>query len=117
MAVVIILKAIIFELSSKTLRNAISQRLSRLKILENLPTVTRKSVFSVLGLERVCPRKDGPWPRIFLSIWPWPQTLCPQLHLCRSAKPFYTGVALPNFAPKHKIYCLNSPYFLNICNI
>ena len=36
----------------------------------------------VLGLERVCPRKGCPWPRIFLCPWPWPQVLCPRLHLC-----------------------------------
>ena len=28
---------------------------------------------SVLGLQRVCPRKSCPWP--------WPRTLCPRLHL------------------------------------
>ena len=37
------------------------------------------SSIPVLGLERVCPRKDCPWPRIFLC--PWPQALCPRLHL------------------------------------
>ena len=36
----------------------------------------------VLGLERVCPRKGCPWPRIFLCPWPWPRALCPRLHLC-----------------------------------
>ena len=34
----------------------------------------------VLGLERACPRKGCPWPRTFLC--PWPQALCPRLHLC-----------------------------------
>ena len=42
------------------------------------------STIPVLGLERVCPRKVGPWPRIFLSPWPWLRTLCPRLHLCLS---------------------------------
>ena len=37
------------------------------------------SSISVLGLESVCPRKSCPWPRIFLC--PWPQALCPRLHL------------------------------------
>ena len=27
----------------------------------------------VLGLEKVCPRKVGPRPRIFLRLWPWPR--------------------------------------------
>ena len=38
------------------------------------------SSISVLGLERVCPRKGcpWPWPRIFLC--PWPRALCPRLH-------------------------------------
>ena len=36
----------------------------------------------VLGLERVCPRNVGPWPRIFFSSpWPWPRRLCPRLNL------------------------------------
>ena len=33
----------------------------------------------VLGLERICPRKVGPWPQICLC--PWPRTLGPRLHL------------------------------------
>ena len=40
------------------------------------------STIPVLGLERICLRKVGPWPWIFLSHWPWPQTLCPRLYLC-----------------------------------
>ena len=36
----------------------------------------------VLGLERICPRKGCPWPRIFLCPWPWPRALCSGLHLC-----------------------------------
>ena len=39
------------------------------------------SSIPVLGLERVCPRKGCPWPRIFLCPWPWPRALCPRLHL------------------------------------
>ena len=39
------------------------------------------SSISVLGLERVCPRKGCPWPLIFLCPWPWPRALCPRLHL------------------------------------
>ena len=34
---------------------------------------------SVLGFEKVCIRKVGRWPRIFL--WPWPRASCPRLHL------------------------------------
>ena len=51
--------------------------------MENLPNIFRKIVSSVLGLERVCPQKVGPWPwpRIFLSPWPWSRTLCPRLRL------------------------------------
>ena len=37
------------------------------------------SSIPVLGLERVCPRKDCPWPWIFLC--PWPLALCPRFHL------------------------------------
>ena len=33
----------------------------------------------VFGLDRVCPQKVGPWPRIFLC--PWPRELRPRLHL------------------------------------
>ena len=41
------------------------------------------STISVIGIERVCPRKVGPWtwPRIFLNPCPWPRTLFPRLHL------------------------------------
>ena len=35
----------------------------------------------ILGLERVCPRKGWPWPRIFVCRWPWPKALCPRLHI------------------------------------
>ena len=35
----------------------------------------------VLGLQRVCPWKGCPCPRIFLCPWPWPETLRPRLHL------------------------------------
>ena len=39
------------------------------------------SSIPVLGLERVCPRKECPWPRVF--VFPWPsRALCPRLHLC-----------------------------------
>ena len=38
------------------------------------------SSIPVPGLERVCPRKGCPWPRIFLCPWPW--ALCHRLHLC-----------------------------------
>ena len=27
--------------------------------------------YSCLGIERICPRKGCPWPRIFLWPWPW----------------------------------------------
>ena len=38
------------------------------------------STIPVFGLEKVYPRKVGPWTRIFLSPWPW--TLCPRLYIC-----------------------------------
>ena len=40
------------------------------------------SSISVLGLERVCPRKGCPWPCLgfFLCPWPWPRAFCPRLH-------------------------------------
>ena len=41
------------------------------------------SSIPALGLERVFPRKDYPWPQTFLCSWPWPRALCPRLHLCR----------------------------------
>ena len=47
-------------------------RLSRLKVMENLPTINLEklcpwslalaSTIPVLDLEKVCPRKVGPWP-------------------------------------------------------
>ena len=39
------------------------------------------SSIPVLGIERACPRKGCPWPRIFLCPWPWPRALCHRLHL------------------------------------
>ena len=44
-------------------------------------SVALASSIPVLGLERVCPQKGCPWPRIFLCPWPW--VLCPRLHLWR----------------------------------
>ena len=49
--------------------------------LEKLCPRSLATTIPVLGLERVCPRKFGPWPRIVLSPWPWPRTLCPRLYL------------------------------------
>ena len=37
------------------------------------------STISVLGHERVCARKVGPWPWFFF-LSPWPRSLCPRLH-------------------------------------
>ena len=42
-----------------------------------LRSLALASIIPVLGLERICPRKVGPWPWIFLS----PRMLCPRLHL------------------------------------
>ena len=36
----------------------------------------------ILGLERVCPREVGPWPRFWIFLSSWPRTLGPRLHLC-----------------------------------
>ena len=48
------------------------------------------SIIPVLGLEKVCPPKVGPWswPRVFLC--PWPRALCPRLCL-------WLPMRVPNF--------------------
>ena len=52
------------------------------------------SSISVIGLERLCPRKGCPWPRIFLCPWPWPRALCPRLHLWYSVYIRTSGTAV-----------------------
>ena len=47
--------------------------------------------YSCLGIERICPRKGCPWPWLRIFLWPWPRTLCPQLHLCFAVCTTRTG--------------------------
>ena len=53
-----------------------------LRLFERRPFFYESSFalcFWFFGIDRVCPRKVCPWPRIFLCSWP--RALCPRLHL------------------------------------
>ena len=65
------------------------------RYLEKLYHWSLASTIPVLGLERVCPRKVGPWPWIFF-LSPWPRTLCPRLHLCPTQHGSVLLEVLPN---------------------
>ena len=74
------------------------------------------SSIPVLGLERVCLRKVGPWPwpRIFLE--PWPQALCPRLHLSlRVSKTCITVQCRSRFLDMYEISGKHKHYTATIC--
>ena len=92
----------IFELSSKTTkRNILSTFVFKNygkftnNSLEKLCPWSLASTIPVLGLERVLPQKVGPWPWVFLSLWPWPRSCVfdstSGSHRCKTTK-FGTNV-------------------------